>query len=199
MITVEEFRARCARDTAEDIVDEVFLQDYAAHVSVENREYLLDSLATVFGLGQSSIRLWIVGSAKLGFSITEKKKDGRLMPRYRPFSGVSDIDTAVVSPELFRIVWDELSIYAHGQPWMPWDSGRLGDYMVYGWLRPDHFPSRPRVRKCDDWWDQFRRFSADPRFGRRSVRGGLFHSISDLRRYLRRSVLDCIHAEQEQA
>jgi hypothetical protein len=199
MITLEEFKARCARDKAEDIVDEVLLEDDAVHVSAENRTYLLDGLASVFGVEQSCIRLLIVGSAKLGFSITEKNKGGELLPRYRHFSAISDIDTAVVSSELFRIVWDELSIYAHGQPWMPWDSGRLGDYMVYGWLRPDHFPSGRRVRRCDDWWDQFRRFSADPRFGRRSVRGGLFHSISDLRRYLRRSVLECIHAEQEQA
>lgn len=198
MITLEEFRARCAKDKAEDIVDEVLLEDDAVHVSAENRTYLLEGLASVLAVEQSCIRLWIVGSAKLGFAITEKKKDGELLPRYRPFSAISDIDTAIVSPELFRIVWDELSTYAHGQSWMPWDLGRLGDYMVYGWLRPDHFPRGGRVRRCDDWWDKFRSFSADPRFGRRSVRGGLFHSICDLRRYLRRSVLECIHAEQEQ-
>jgi hypothetical protein len=198
MITLEEFRVRCARDTAEDIVDEVLLKDDAVHVSADNRAYLLERLATAFGIKQSCIQLWVVGSAKLGFSIIEKRKDGQVLARYRPFSPISDIDTAIVSPDLFRLIWDELSSYAHGQPWMPWNSGRLGDYMVYGWLRPDHFPSGGRVRRCDDWWDQFRRFSAEPRFGRRSVRGGLFHSIPDLRRYLRRSVLECIHAEQEQ-
>jgi hypothetical protein len=199
MITLEEFRARCARDRAEDIIDEVLLKDDAVHVSAENRAHVLKGLATAFDIEQSCIGLWVVGSAKLGFSITEKKQDWKLLPRYRPFSAISDIDIAVASPALFRVIWDELSIYAHGHPWMPWNSGRLGDYMVYGWLRPDHFPRGRRVRRCDAWWDQFRQFSADPRFDRHSVRGGLFHSITDLRRYLRRSVLECAHAQQEQA
>jgi hypothetical protein len=196
MITLAEFRARCVRDPAEVIVDEVLLADDALHVSAAPRAYLVSRLAATFGIAENAVQLWIVGSAKLGFSITEKRKEGQLLPRYRPFRPVSDIDTAVVSPEIFRIIWDELSIYAHGQPWMPWDSGRLGDYLVYGWLRPDHFP-RQRVRRCDDWWDLFYEFSADPRFSRRSVRGALFHSVADLQRYLRRSVLECIHNEQE--
>jgi hypothetical protein len=139
--------------------------------------------------------MWIVGSAKLGFSITEKKRAGCVYPRYRPFGPASDIDTAVVSPEIFRLIWDDLSIYAHGQPLMPWDSGRLGDYLLYGWLRPDHFP-KVRIRRCDDWWDLFRRLSAEPRFDRRPVRGALFYSICDLKRYLRRAVLECIRIEQ---
>ncbi len=43
----------------------------------------------------------IVGSAKLGFSInpTEKKK-------FTPFSDDSDLDIAIVSPEIFRKSWD---------------------------------------------------------------------------------------------
>ena len=35
--------------------------------------------------------------------------------------------------------------------------------MIYGWLRPDKFPGGARIRKCDDWWDQFRQFSTDPK------------------------------------
>lgn len=196
MITLEEFKARCRADSADDIVNDVLLADEALHVCADNRAYLRDTLASKFCVSRDAVQLWVVGSAKLGFSLTEKRKDGNLLPRYRAFRPDSDIDTAVVSPEIFRIIWDELSIYAHGAPWMPWNSGKLGDYLVYGWLRPDHFPSRNRVRRCDDWWDQFHRFSANPRFGRRSVRGGLFYSIADLQRYLRRSVAECINVEQ---
>ena len=194
MITLDEFKGRCRADAAEDIVNDVLLADDAVHVSAVNRAYLRDTLAATYGIANNAIQLWIVGSAKLDFALTEKRKGGLVLPRYRSYSPDSDIDTAVVSSELFRLIWDELSIYAHGVPWMPWDSGKLGDYLVYGWLRPDHFPTR-RVRRCDDWWDQFRRFSANPRFGRRSVRGGLFHSVADLQRYLRRSVLECINLE----
>ena len=122
MITLDEFKARCATDSAEDIVDEVLLADDAAHVSEQNRAYLLSRLATTFGVEESRVQLWVVGSAKLGFSTVEKRKNGNVLPRYRSFSALSDIDTAVVSPDIFRIIWDELSIYAHGKAWMPWNS-----------------------------------------------------------------------------
>jgi hypothetical protein len=196
MIDIDEFKRRCARQTADEIVDEVILPGPARHVPSENQAYLCESLARSFGLASTDIDLRIVGSAKLGFSISEKSKDGVCYPRYRSFSALSDIDTAVVSPKLFRAIWDELSVFAHGQAWMPWNSGKLGDYMVYGWLRPDHFPKGQRIRMCDNWWDFFRRSSRDTRFNRRSVRGGLFYSMNDLKRYLRRAVVECVNIEQ---
>ncbi len=196
MIAVDDFKELCRTKPADDIVNEVLLADDAVHVTPANRLYIARALSRVFGVKIYEIDLWIVGSAKLGFSITEKRKNGTLFPRYRRFSAYSDIDTAIVSPKIFRIIWDELSIYAYGKPWMPWDSGRLGDYMIYGWLRPDHFPRGVRVRRCNDWWDLFRGLSADIRFGRHSVRGGLFYSLTDLRRYLRKSVMDCIKFEK---
>ena len=68
MITLEEFKARCVTDSAEDIVDTVLLEDNALHVGAENRAYLLDGLVTAFGVDPSSIQLWVVGSLqKLGF------------------------------------------------------------------------------------------------------------------------------------
>lgn len=196
MITVEEFRRRCAVQTAEEIVEDVLLDGSVMHVAPENQRYICEELGRSFGVNTVDIDLRIVGSAKLGFSISEKTKDGTHYPRYRSFSAVSDIDTAVVSPKLFRIIWDELSIFAHGQPWIPWNSRKLGDYMVYGWLRPDHFPRGQRIRSCDIWWDLFRKFSREARFDRRSVRGGLFHSTNDLKRYMRRAVIDCVNIEQ---
>jgi len=197
MITVDEFKHRCSVQTADEIVEEVLLDGSAMHVSTENQIYLHDALCRGFGVSSADIDLKIVGSAKLGYSISEKTKDGTHYPRYRTFSPVSDIDTAVVSPKLFRIIWDDLSKFAHGQPWIPWNSKRLGDYMVYGWLRPDHFPRWQRIRSCDRWWDLFRGFSRDARFERRSVRGGLFHSSNDLKRYLLRAVVDCVNIERK--
>ncbi len=79
---------------------------------------------------------------------------------------------------------------------LPWDSGKLGDYMLYGWLRPDYFPNDVRVRECDAWWDEFRRFSGSPRFERHQVRGGLFYSREQLRLYMMRSIQECINAEE---
>ncbi|WP_169980716.1 hypothetical protein [Tautonia rosea] len=202
MISVNEFRERCRQDSPEDIVDEILLTEESTHVSKENKHYIIEQLSSAFAVPAPSVQVWITGSAKLGFSLVEKTRKDRngiheVLSRYRSFGPDSDIDIAVVSPEIFRMIWDDLSIFAHGYAWMPWDSKRLGDYMVYGWLRPDHFPRGSRLRRCDDWWDCFRYFSADLRFGRRKVRGGLFHSLSDLKRYLRRAVKECINFERE--
>lgn len=46
MIPLEDFKARCLRDTAEIIVDEVLLKDDAIHVSAENRAFIVNSLAS---------------------------------------------------------------------------------------------------------------------------------------------------------
>ena len=197
MITIEEFKTRCITQSVEEIVDEIILANGALHVSENNVSHMQGSLARAYGISSDDIALRIVGSAKLGFSITEKKKTGVHYPRYRLFSPESDIDTAVVSPRLYRIIWEELSIYSHSQVWFPWKSGRLGDYMLCGWLRPDYFPKGIRLRSCDLWWDQFRRFSGDLRFERRSVRGGLFNSMEDLERYSQRSVKECVILERE--
>lgn len=196
MITLEEFKRLCATENAENIVENVLLADDAAHVSKDNRLYLISRLSSAFSVDETCVKLWITGSAKLGFSTIEKRVRGQVLPRYRSFNALSDIDVAIVSPDIFRIIWDELSRYAHGHAWMPWNSGKLGDYMVYGWLRPDHFPRGWRMQKCDEWWDQFYKFSSENRFNRRPVRGALFHSIGDLRRYLQRSVSECIHLER---
>ncbi len=194
MISVAEFRALCKSESADSIVDDILLTNEALHVRATDRAYIRSDLAGAFGIDTSEIELWIVGSAKLGFSLREKRQDGVTLPRYRPFGPLSDIDVAIVSPTMFRILWHELSAFAHGQPWMPWDSRYLGDYMVYGWLRPDHFPKHG-VRYCAEWWNRFRRFSSSSRFERRRVRGGLFHSFEDLRRYQGRSAEECINVE----
>ena len=49
----------------------------------------------------------VVGSAKLGFSIVPKK-------RYRFFNDESDIDVALVAPQLFEQVWAEVYAYWYG-------------------------------------------------------------------------------------
>jgi hypothetical protein len=194
MISIPEFRELCKIESADKIVEDVLLTGQALHVSDDNKKFLRDSIGAKFGIPGSQISLYIVGSAKLGFSLTEGWKYGRRLERYRLYSGESDIDVAIVCHDLFTKIWDGLAVYAHGNPWMPWNSQKLGDYLVYGWLRPDHFPMGV-VTACNDWWDEFRRFSAHYRFGRRRVRGGLFHSVADLQRYQRRAVIDCINFE----
>jgi len=196
MVSVEEFRTKVRANELEALLDEVLLADEALHVSVQNVLKISSALSAKYAVASNKIYVRVVGSAKLGFSMVEKRStSGQVLPRYRPFSPLSDIDVVVISAEIFDFVWNDLSSHAHRSARLPWDSGVLGDYLVCGWLRPDHFPNAARLRRCDDWWDVFRLLSADAAFGRRKVRGGLFHSLEHARRYLMRALTDCARAE----
>lgn len=196
MITVSEFRQRIAENQTDFLLEEILLAPGAKHVSNQNIQFIRNNIAEKYGVPHESIEICITGSAKLGFSIVEKRWKGEQLARYRSFSAHSDIDVAVISRPLFEIIWMDLSKRAHRTTYLPWDSKKLGDYMMYGWLRPDHFPNDVRVPKCDDWWDLFRRFSSDARYQRRKVRGGLFYSKEQLALYMARSINDCVSAEE---
>lgn len=191
---VEEFKLLLQKQTDAELVTEVLLAPGAKHVKDEDIQHIRRRLAEVFDIDVNGVEVYVVGSAKLGFSISEKREKGVFLPMFRPFRPESDIDIAVISPPIFNAIWAELSRHANSSAFrMPWDSGQLGDYLVHGWLRPDHFPfPRTRLlRRCDLWWDQFGRFSRDERFGRRKVRGGLYHTVADLTQYQQRGVTRC--------
>lgn len=191
-LTADELRSQLLTTDLEDFVDSVVLSDDSPYFSPEQVLHVATVLSAKFSTDVTPEKIRIVGSAKLGFGLFKKKtKEGEILPAFRPFRPDSDIDVAIICPQLFDLIWSELSTHANNWPWMPWDSGRLGDYMVYGWLRPDHFPKNVRLRRCDDWWDVFHALSADSRLGRRTIRGALYHSLEHLRRYQLRGLNQC--------
>jgi hypothetical protein len=192
-ISPDDFKALLKGGDLEQIADEVLLAGDVQNFSQSQVDTVVTALATKFAIEREAITIKIVGSGKLGFSLLEKRdrNTGDVLPQFRPFSAVSDIDVAVVSPTLFGLIWDELSKHADLTARMPWNSGHLGDYMVHGWLRPDHFPKNVRLRRCDDWWDVFRTLSANRAFGFRKIRGALYHSQDQLRRYQIRGLREC--------
>lgn len=196
MAVLADFRHDLTVLDEEAFVNKHLMDDRVEHVTIENVRRIQEAIALTYGVEMNSVAHWITGSAKLGFAMLEKTSDGIRLPRYRSFGPASDIDVAVVSEPIFERVWNELSQYSYNQPTFPWDAGRLGDYLLCGWLRPDHFPKDARIRSCDDWWDCFRGLSSDPRFGRRTVSGALFYSTRRLREYLGRAVRDCVRAEE---
>lgn len=199
MPTVDEFRAALRVLGDDEIINEWLLSPGALHVDDRDIQYIQAALASAFRCAVQDVWVGITGSAKLGFSITEKpRRDADKLLRYRSFSPYSDIDVAVISPPIFESIWGELSDHSHRAARFPWRAERLGDYLVCGWLRPDHFPSQPRLPRCDLWWDTFRQLSTEPRFNRRSVRGGLFHSQDQLRKYIARAVRECRLVEELQ-
>lgn len=191
-MTVEELKDKLLFSDLEEFVDTVVLAEDSQYFSTDQISHVASALSSKFAIQITSDQILVTGSAKLGFGLFKKKtREGELLPAFRPFRPDSDIDIAVICPELFEIIWDELCAHANSKPWIPWDSGKLGDYMLYGWLRPDHFPKNVRLRRCDDWWDVFHALSADNRFGRRTIRGALYHSREHLRKYQLRGLNQC--------
>ena len=159
-MTADEFKANLLTADLEDFVDNMVLGSPSTHFPSDQVAHVCQALSERFSVALDIDQMCVVGSAKLNFGLFEKRtRSGEILPAFRPFRPDSDIDIAVASPALFEAIWNELSAYANAKPWMPWDSGKLGDYLIYGWLRPDHFPKGSRLRRCDDWWDTFRALS----------------------------------------
>lgn len=178
------------------IVEDYILADGARHVSDEGINLIKSKLCAKFGLSTDAISVYIVGSAKLGYSLTPKQEAGSYLPRYREFRLKSDIDVAVVSQQLYFKIWRGLSSYSHAvPPPFPWDSGKLGDYSLIGWLRPDYFPIDGRPAVCLDWWDIFGALTRNSLFKGHKVRGALFFHKNFLQEYQIRSVTDCQRKE----
>ena len=191
-MNADEFKAMLLGTDLEEFVDSVLLTQGSPNFKTEHVCHVAAMLSAKFSTGVAVSEIQVVGSAKLGFGLFQKKtREGEVLPAFRPFRPDSDIDLAIVSPRLFELIWDELSAHANGKSIMPWDSGKLGDYLIYGWLRPDFFPKHVRLRRCDDWWEIFRTLSADSRLGRRTIRGALYHSREHLRRYQLRGLNQC--------
>jgi len=94
----------------------------------DNKHYKLrQSIADYFKVDYPQV--FIVGSAKLGFSIKPKR-------RFKPFYDQSDIDIVVVSSCLFEKIWKEVFLFEkNGGYW-----SKMKDFKNYhfqGWIRLD--------------------------------------------------------------
>lgn len=193
MIALADFKREIKEKPLVELADRLLLADGAKFVSKEEIDLISESISRAYGLDRRDLKIVITGSAKLGFSIIEKRdKDGTLKPRFRPYTGLSDIDVAVVSKVLFERLWRELSYFASNSSFFPLNHKKLGPYLVSGWLRPDHFPVSALLPDCKKWSPIFWDLSRHPKLGRRQIRGGLFYSSDNLRHYQVRGLRDCL-------
>lgn len=130
----------------------------------------------------------LVGSAKLGFSVSPLK-------RYKHFGDESDIDVAVVSNDLFDKVWRD--VYLYSQRSAPWDEIKeFQKYLFQGWIRPDKLPPAKHFAFRSDWWEFFNRISADGNFGNIKITGGLYKSYDFLQDYHCQAIRACQDEEK---
>lgn len=155
-------------------------------------------IAEKFGVHYNEVI--ITGSAKLGFSPF----------KMRPFDFDSDIDVAIVSPELFDRVMDyiheyQLELRENRKVVSERELKAYHSFLEYGamgWMRPDLLPTSFRVRELkDEWFDFFQSISfGASEVGNYKVSAGVFKSNNHLERYTLsglRSIRATIRARQE--
>ncbi|MCL9651339.1 hypothetical protein L2172_12990 [Pantoea agglomerans] len=127
--------------------------------------------------------IYIMGSAKLGFSPFKKKE----------FDYDSDIDVALVSPILFEKIMSDISEFQ-----MSFRKNRSAvqerelrqyhlflEYVAMGWIRPDKLPISFQMKEFkDNWFDFFRSISnGKSEVGNYQVTAGVFKSYHHLEKY----------------
>ncbi|HEX8451606.1 MAG TPA: hypothetical protein VF647_05895 [Longimicrobium sp.] len=128
-------------------------------------------------------QVFLVGSAKLGFSIARRK-------RYRPFTDTSDIDVAVVSDRLFDGIWEDVFRYRYQVGYWPQES-EFKNYLFRGWIRPDKLPPANSFRLGAEWWAFFSELTSSGRYGVYKIAAGLYRSDFFFESYQSICVSEC--------
>lgn len=137
--------------------------------------------------------VYIVGSAKIGFTLTPKK--GR--PVYSAFRPESDVDVAIVSDAIFDRAWKECLRFWHGSGYREntgyW-AERGKDFRSYhfrGWMRPDKLPSGGALTYANEWFDFFRQLVSDRVAGDSRINAGVYRERHFLEMYQRIAIDGC--------
>jgi hypothetical protein len=157
---------------------------------------LKEEIATNFNVHPSCV--FMVGSGKLGFSLSEKNVIDRktklikeTKPRFRAFSEESDLDIAIVSPSLFNNYWRQVFQYSQNKPYWPKEKS-FKKNMFEGWMRPDQLP--PSVGKFQiqkNWFEYFSELTASGKYGDFNIAAGLYNDWEFLENYQLKSIHEC--------
>lgn len=176
-------------DEGEIVRQHIVTLDPGPNISAASLRHIENVIRTKFQLTEEQrVSAVVVGSAKLGFSFIEKRRDDVIIkPAYRSFRpGSSDIDVAIISPMIYGKIWSDLASIGAKAQYFPVKS-KLGDYMYHGWLRPDQFPT-PKPQKCTDWDDAYRELQRHPELRNKRLRLALYHSQHFLETYQQRGI-----------
>lgn len=165
---------------------------------LENTLYyeLKQEIASKFDLHPSCV--FMVGSGKLGFSLSEKIIRDRetnditeRKPRFRAFCEESDLDIAIVSPVLFNMYWRQVFKYSQNKPFWP-KKKLFKEYMFEGWMRPDKLPPSVGLFQIQrDWFEYFSELTVSGKYGDFSITAGLYNDWEFLENYQLKSINEC--------
>ncbi|HMO41652.1 MAG TPA: hypothetical protein PKE17_19725 [Saprospiraceae bacterium] len=163
------------------LINKYYISGSAFALSEEKHHDLKQAVSAEFDVEYTSV--FLVGSAKLGFSIKPSR-------RFMPFADTSDIDIVIISRDLFEKVWQEVySFKSNGGYWPKMTS--FMDYHFEGWIRPDLLPLEPSFVFSRRWWDFFENISGGGHYGPYKIYGGLYYSRYFLEHYQSKCFEQC--------
>lgn len=194
--SVAELKHTIVTLSPDEFVDQKLLNGVSAHFGSDRIEHTAQMLSQEYRIDVSDAELLVVGSAKIGYALHEKKKEGKdHQPAFRSYDHNSDIDLAVCCPKLFERLWYELNAHFCRKNYIPFESGKVGDYLCYGWLRLDRLP-RSEMQGLGLYRQLLEIISGlrkDTERGHPKLEIGIFHDREHLRMYQVRSVGSCRH------
>jgi hypothetical protein len=191
---VEDLKEAILGNAPEEFFDQFVVGRETVHFDGDKLDFVSQTFLEEYGVAPSRDQLIVVGSSKLGFALHSKRQGGaEIAPAFRRFSVESDIDLSICSPDLFDLLWHEISAFMCTKRNMPFRQRNLGDYLSYGWLRTDHLPNAPapHLIKCDNLRFVRGRIRRDRQRGHPKINFGIFHDVEHLKLYQARSINVC--------
>ena len=162
------------------------------HFSTSRIDFVAEVASDEYQIDVKKNDIVVVGSSKIGFALHNKYRNKMIISKaFREYDNNSDIDIAICSPSLFQKIWNELSGFACDQMYLPYRHKKLNDYLLYGWLRPDHFPTDGSLLNCKKVRTVRGKLRLDRIRGHPKVELALFGSIEQLQLYQTRSIRLC--------
>lgn len=134
--------------------------------------------------------VYTVGSAKLGFSI-------KPVARYRRFNDESDVDVAVVSPELYSQLWREArNFIANDGVWDERDFKWYKNNHFKGSIHPKSLPTSPLIPTAANLWELSRVLQNERAAGPYAITFVIWSDMEALESYQASSVALCMEKEK---
>ena len=196
-IDIEQFRARLFGGSLHHLVEDVLADDdpklfrhvpnsYSRLKELVQRSLSIPHLVT-------DVECLVIGSAKFGYSISPDRFGSQ-------FTAKSDVDVAVISGELFDLIWSRMLEWRypwHVRKWHErdkrWGYSYLENHFV-GWIEPHKIRvevaglkqvPKPIQSIANTWFDTFKRAASLEPIRGHDASGRLFRSMSHLAMYQR--------------
>ena len=181
---IDFFKKELKENTVDDFVNShVINTDCGVVIKDDDLSLIKETFESKFSSLKGDVKVFVVGSAKFGFSYTRKLKDKVVKPAYRAYDpNESDIDVAIVSAKIYYSIWSELSTEAFNTSNFPCRN-ELSAYMYHGWIRTDQIGRNGLYQST--WNSAMNELNVSRNFKYKKLRCALYSTTEFLKQYHR--------------